>query len=302
MKKILLSFALLAATLTLSAQENFKFGNITPADFTQSNYAVDVTNADAIVLDELQQTYLMIFDYRNRKYSEKGDALVTQSTISRKIKILRSEGVRHAKITLDYFCDKATTPRHTSAYIGDIMAYSYSLKDGAIEKHTLTDDDIDARWLNDSTVRVEFTIPNVEQGSIIEYSYNAGKESVRPYTLNFAMQHDIPVINSRCEVAVSSERQPGMTKDDWYGVLISGKNLIKTSRSKGRIQREATSKVSHPIRDSFNGGYNTTGSWSGTRIYADCIFYNFSGKNLPATTSTTKPEDIAAISIILQSR
>ena len=302
MKKILLSLAILATTLTLSAQENFKFGNVTPADFTQSNYAVDVTNADAVVLDELQQTYLMIFDYRNRKYSEKGDALVAQSTINRKIKILRPEGIRHAKITLDYYCNKTTTPRHTSAYIGDITACSYSLRDGAIEKHTLKDDDINARWLNDSTVRVEFSIPNVEQGSIIEYSYNAGKESVHPYTLDFAMQHDIPVINSRCEVAVSSERQPGMTKDDWYGVLMSGKNLIKTSRSKGRIQREATSKVSHPIRDSFNGGYNNTGSWSGTRIYADCVFYNFICKNLPATTSATKPEDVATISIILQSR
>ena len=302
MKRILLLLAIVAVTFTAEAQESFKFGDVTAADFAQSAYAVDTANADAIILDELQQTYLMIFDYRNRKYSEKGDALVAQSTISRKIKILRSEGVRHAKVTLDYYCDKATTPRHTSAYIGDITACSYSLKDGVVAKHSLKDDDINARWINDSTIRVEFTIPNVEVGSIIEYSYNEGKESVRPYTLDFAMQHDIPVINSRCEVAVSSERQPGMIKDDWYGVLMSGKNSITTSRSKGRIQREATSKVSHPIRDSFNGGYNTTGLWSGTRIYADCVFYNFSCKNLPATTSATKPEDIAAISVILQSR
>ena len=114
MKRFFLLLAIVVVTLTAEAQESFKFGDVTAADFAQSAYAVDTANADDIILDELQQTYLMIFDYRNRKYSEKGDALVAQSTISRKIKILRSEGVRHAKVTLDYYCDKATTPRHTS--------------------------------------------------------------------------------------------------------------------------------------------------------------------------------------------
>jgi hypothetical protein len=71
MKRILLLLAIVAATLTAEAQESFKFGDVTAADFAQSAYAVDTANADAIILDELQQTYLMIFDYRNRKYSEK---------------------------------------------------------------------------------------------------------------------------------------------------------------------------------------------------------------------------------------
>ena len=298
MKRLIALLALVAVALSAEAQESFKFGDVTAADFAQSAYAVDTANADAIILDELQQSYLMIFDYRNRKYRERGNALISQSVINRKIKILNSKGVRHATVSLDYYCDQASTPKHTSAYVGDISACSYSLKDGVVEKHTLKDEDIAARWVNDSTVRVEFTIPNVAEGSIIEYSFDTGKESVRPYMVDFAMQHDIPVLNSRCEVAVSSERQPGMMQENWYGVLMSGKDNIKSSQSKGRIQREATSKVSRPTRHSFDGGYSSTGHWSGNRIYADCVFYNFSGKNLPAIESTT--DEMAKISIILQ--
>ncbi|MBR4995706.1 MAG: DUF3857 domain-containing protein [Alistipes sp.] len=300
MKHILLLIALAVMAFAAEAQESFKLGNISVDDFTQTSYAVDTTAADAVILDELQQSCLMIFDYRNRKYSERGNALISQSTISRKIKILNPQGVRYATVSLDYYCDKAATPRHTSAYVGDITAFSYSLKDGVVEKHALRDEDIDVRWLNDSTVRVEFTVPNVSAGSIIEYSYNTGKESVRPYMVDFAMQHEIPVVSSRCEIAVSSEQQPGMMREDWYGLLMAGKSKIKSTKNKGRVQLEATSKVSRPVRHSFDGGYSTTGHWSGTRIYADCIFHNFHGKNLPAVTAATPASEVAAISVILQ--
>ena len=51
MKRFLLSIVLIWVTLTAEAQESFKFGDVTAADFAQSAYAVDTANADAIILD-----------------------------------------------------------------------------------------------------------------------------------------------------------------------------------------------------------------------------------------------------------
>ena len=54
MKRLIALFALAAVALSAEAQESFKFGKVKVADLEKSSYSVDVTNADAVVLDELQ--------------------------------------------------------------------------------------------------------------------------------------------------------------------------------------------------------------------------------------------------------
>ncbi|MBR2006964.1 MAG: hypothetical protein IKA01_03185 [Alistipes sp.] len=51
MKRILLLFAIVAATFTAEAQDEFTFGKIRKAELRNSDYSLS-SNADAVVLDE----------------------------------------------------------------------------------------------------------------------------------------------------------------------------------------------------------------------------------------------------------
>ena len=71
MKKIFLLLAIVAAALTVEAQESFSFsksddytfGKVSKEDLLKSDYALP-TVSDAVVLDELQQTFINPFDSR----------------------------------------------------------------------------------------------------------------------------------------------------------------------------------------------------------------------------------------------
>lgn len=60
MKRILLLFAIVAATLTAEAQESFKFGKVTKADLLKTDYPI-AANADVVVLDECIQDGFFLF-------------------------------------------------------------------------------------------------------------------------------------------------------------------------------------------------------------------------------------------------
>lgn len=303
MKRLFLLLSIVTATFTAEAQEYYRFGKVSKSDFEKTSYPIDVTDADAIVLDELQQTFIYPFDSR-LELQEQGVMLTSQTTISRKIKILRPEGVRHATVTLDFYAENTTTPRHTIAYVGDIDACSYSFADGEIKKQPIKEEDIKACWVNDSTARVEFTIPNVAEGSIIEYTYKMDKKSINPYNITFAMQRDIPVMNCRCEVAARMmfpQQAPfgGVYSNNWYAVFTSGQSQIKTANTEGKLRVYAIKDVPTPLR-AISDGFNSISSRKKTDVNDMCTFYNYRGKNLPAITATTKPEDIAAVTLILQ--
>ena len=90
MKKFLLLLAIVAATLTAEAQESFKFGKVTKADLQKTDYHI-AAGADAVVLDELQQTYLWRTSQdRNWLFKENGHISYSHTTISRKIKIFNT--------------------------------------------------------------------------------------------------------------------------------------------------------------------------------------------------------------------
>ncbi|MBR4994881.1 MAG: DUF3857 domain-containing protein [Alistipes sp.] len=295
MKRLIALFALVAVALSAEAQENFKFGKVKAADLEKKSYSVDIANADAVILDELQQTYIYLFDSRI-DLQKQGVLLSSQTTISRKVKILRDEGVRHATISFDYYCEKASTPTHTIAYVGDIEASSYSLVDGKVEKYTIKEEEINVRWVDDTTVRVEFTIPNVAAGSIIEYSYKMAKRSIQPYSLGFVMQHDIPVVSSRCEVIARTQLPPQMQcRDNWFAVMASANTNIKSSKMESKARVYFITNVPVSLRKVIKGGYDKINN-----VYDMCTLYTYSANNLPAVTAATPASDVATINVILQ--
>lgn len=119
MKRILnlLLFIALPA-IFISAQEyNYNYGNITDNELAMKTYKPDTT-ASAVVI------------YKNliAKYKYKRDGFIIEYNYENKIKILKSEGVKYANITIPVY-DKGKLSS-SKEFVSKIEAYAYNLENG----------------------------------------------------------------------------------------------------------------------------------------------------------------------------
>ena len=177
----------------------YKMGKVSQAELLHNDYSMDVSDADAVVLYELKDILLYFNNHYDTNFGKAADYLIADNKISRKIKILNSNGLRYANVTLQYnFRDK---PINYNTQMYDIEAYSYTMENGKIHKTKLLNKNIRIAQLNDSVAQVKFTIPNVRVGSIIEYKYCEWHTSLKSFAFDVNMQYDIPVLNSYCQVS-----------------------------------------------------------------------------------------------------
>jgi hypothetical protein len=174
--RILAILLSLSFSLTISAQD-YGFGKVSKEELQEKFNPLD-SSANATYLYKNRRTY---FVYRQ----EEGFSLVTD--VQERIKIYNQEGF-----------DKATKAILLYDYAGDsekisgFKAYTYNLIDGKIEEDKLKNDGIFKTKYNEYYEQTKFTMPNIKEGSVIEYKYSI--ES--PFYWNvdeFVFQHDIPV-------------------------------------------------------------------------------------------------------------
>ena len=212
MKKILFISLFLACCVTSNAFSQNSKGDYTPkslkdyiemgfvkkSDLKDSRYAEEY-NSDAVVIYE--QRY--IFNYA--RYGTKLDVLKALNTnarylgsrvkVMRQIKILETSGLKYGKITLQY--PNAVSPTTEQATIHSIAANSYTLAGNKMQKQTLSADDVTHKRIDDKTMQTEINIPNVEVGSIIEYTYEIDYITTEmKYDHSFALESDLPIIES----------------------------------------------------------------------------------------------------------
>ena len=150
-----------------------KLGNITIDELKMSAYSKD-TLAEAVVLFEHANVYL----------DEKNDYKFRTDYYFR-IKLFNKEAF--SKATIQILLNK-------NEYTEDIKAVTYNLKNGTISKTYLDQNQkykskLDSYWSD-----VRFTLPNLKEGSIIEYKYSV----ISPYSTidDWYFQSDIPKIKS----------------------------------------------------------------------------------------------------------
>ena len=194
---------LLCPIYTAVAQNaiNMKFGKPTKAEMQMTTYEAE-PDADAVVLCRLtdveytiQQTGYLV-DYKEKV----------------RIKVLKPEGARFAKVVIPYlkstpidnsnsssklvlkvsatennsvsssFDEQAgamTTSdldRYSEESIEDLKATAYNLKGSKVVKSALKKGDIAETKIDDQHYQVEFTIPDVQEGTVIEYEYTLHSE------------------------------------------------------------------------------------------------------------------------------
>lgn len=171
---ILLLFTFFFTSLAFYAQSE-KFGSVTKEDLKEPFYAPD-SAASAVVLFKKRNSY---YEYDNTV----GWSVVT--VVHERIKLFNQDGFDYASKKVPLYIGKTDE-------LFTIKGYTYNLENNKIEKTKLSRSDVFMEEITDSWGSRNFTMPNLKEGSIVEWKYTV----ISPYTRSIddlICQYDIPI-------------------------------------------------------------------------------------------------------------
>lgn len=173
---------LIFAGFTVHAQE-FKLGKVTRKELEEKSHPSD-TSAAAAILFKRGKTYFTL----NQSWN-----IITE--VECRIKIYKKEGYEQATREFTYY----TGGKSIDVNFSD--ACTYNLVNGDIEVTKLKSDGEFKEEVRDDYMRKKITLPNVREGSIIEFSYKV----ITPYLTtirDWYFEYDIPANHVEYEVAI----------------------------------------------------------------------------------------------------
>src|SRR5690606_32293102 len=126
---------------------------VSRSDISTNTFEIDST-ANALVIYEHGNSYI-----DQNTYSLKTE-------IKRKIKILNRHGFEWATAKIYLFNNNNRKEKVTQ-----VFATTYNIENGEVTKTELKTDDIFEEKYNDKYTIVKFTLPNIQEGSVLTYSY-----------------------------------------------------------------------------------------------------------------------------------
>jgi hypothetical protein len=195
MKKPCLLFFLLVSFASFGQKTPSKFGNIPMEDMTMKVYPQD-SSASAVVLFDYGLAYVTSNVYMGSTYHS--NRIVFSKVFERqvRIKILNKEGLNQADIAipLNIFGDEKMV---------SFKAVTYNLDGGQIKESAIGKENTFKEKFNRVFDVLKFSLPNVKEGAIIEYSYKT--ESAFAFSFNWQFQRSIPVRHSEYWAMIPSE-------------------------------------------------------------------------------------------------
>ncbi|WP_027138562.1 DUF3857 domain-containing protein [Gaetbulibacter saemankumensis] len=177
MKNLILSIVVLTMSQLVLAQD-YDFRDVSKSELQEVYCSID-SSANAAYLYKKRRSYY----YYNK---ESGFQLITE--VHERIKIYNQKGYDYATKSVYLYRSSKDEEKLTG-----LKAYTYNLgTDGKIEETKLKKDGIFETERSEYYNETKFTMPNVKEGSVIEYEYRI----VSPFSQNvdeFVFQHDIPV-------------------------------------------------------------------------------------------------------------
>lgn len=221
MKRVVIAIVFLASLLSMRAQQevNTKFGKPTKEEMTMTVYAPD-SSADAVVLCRLTDVSYTV---------QKSGYLVDYQERFR-IKVLKPAGARFARVVVPFYKDELgkshikgskfthlagqvdlgsaagtfvdnAAGNYTTESVEDVKAVAYNWTNGKVEKSVMKRGAIATEKIDDEHYQVVFTVPDVREGTVIEYEYRVHSELF--YQLHdWYAQWEIPVAYARLEMDI----------------------------------------------------------------------------------------------------
>ena len=170
------------AGFTLHAQD-FRLGKVSRQELEEKFHPSD-TSAAAAILFKRGKTYFAV-----------GQSWSMVTEVECRIKIYKKEGYEHATQELTYY----TGGKSIGVNFSD--ARTYNLVNGEIEVTKLKGDGEFKEEVTEEHTRRKITLPNVREGSVIEFSYRVST----PYLTtirDWYFEYDIPANHIEYEVAI----------------------------------------------------------------------------------------------------
>lgn len=183
--KILFSFFLYVCTglQLLMAQRIPQFGDLDRESLKMVVYEPD-TLVSAVVLAKTRHT---TYEYNTGGFTVKNEFFY-------RIKILKPEGKKYGDVAIVFYNGRNSSIRE---WVSKINAVSYNLEGGKVVEQELEKKYIFREKLEEGLERIKFSIPNVKEGTVVEYKYTC--ESANIFQLDdWSIQEDIPVVFAQC--------------------------------------------------------------------------------------------------------
>jgi hypothetical protein len=165
--------------------DKVKWGQVSLVELKMTTYEQD-PDAAAVVLYDHGYSYMQ---YEQNS----GFQLVFER--HRRVKILKKAGYDHATHAVALYHNNTSSKEK----ISNLKGFTYNLEDGKVAKTKLNSDDIFTEKVNDNWDNKKFTMPNVKEGSVIEYSYVVISDFYS-HLREWEFQEDIPVVWSEYKV------------------------------------------------------------------------------------------------------
>lgn len=183
MKKIIFCILIAIIPLIIKGQENYseEYGKITHYEASMTEYKAD-PEAEAVVIYDIGTNYFQ---------GDENKGFLLHMEVRSKIKILNPAGTKYAQIEIPYYRDG-----NEVEVIKDIEATVYNLENGTLTKTFLDPKKIFEEKVNNDVSIMKIALPNVREGSVIEYTYHI----VTPFFFHmrkWSFQQKIPVIHSK---------------------------------------------------------------------------------------------------------
>jgi hypothetical protein len=205
-------FLLLTLPLIASAQ-NFEYAKITADDLNVDRKKLD-SNANAMVIKEFGTAAIGIDDDRGRLYID------FQYHV--RIKIFNKNGFNQGNIVIPLRIYNSDQDE-----ISELKATTINFIDGEFMMTELENKKVFSERKNKYVTLTKFTMPNLQEGSIIEYSYRLRS----PYIFNFRsweFQSDIPKLHSEYIAVI-----PGL-----YNYNVSLRGAQKLTSQNAELSRD----------------------------------------------------------------
>lgn len=173
---ILIVFSCFALISTATAQD-YKFGKVSKAELAQTAHP---THKDATAAVLFRKSFTK-FDYSQ----DGGFKVVTD--FHERIKIYTQEGYDYANVRVSLYKNGSTNER-----VSNLKGVTYTLVDGKINESKLKGSGIFDEKQSRSRNIKKFTMPDVQDGAVIEYKYTVTSPFISSID-EFRFQEEIPV-------------------------------------------------------------------------------------------------------------
>ena len=243
-RKLFLLVAFFACGSLANAQlPNEKFGKPSNLEWEYVGWG-DATDADAIILCKTMKVSYELTDQfgsmtenvtelntdnmqflGNNRIDESG--IIVNYETKLRTKILKPEGAKHANIDIT-FCDGDLAKNNNNFdEMSDLKVMVFTKNEkGKVEKKKINTADFKKDRVDDNYVVLHVVVPDVQPGSIVEYSYKI-RSPRASFIYDWAFQEDIPTLRSKCELEI-----PAFLK---FNMNVPINNLIKSNVEAGMI-------------------------------------------------------------------